>query len=86
MGLLGGVLGFVAGMGFILIFVLTYGTNSIGVTVDLRAAALDAMQPALLPGLLGLMAAPAICALAAWLPIRRVLRQPPVDILAARST
>ncbi len=73
MGLIGGVFGFVAGVGFVLIFVVTYGGNSWGLTFPLWSTALAATQPALFTGFIGLVAAPIISALAAWLPTRKIL-------------
>jgi putative ABC transport system permease protein len=85
MGVIGGIIGFVAGSGAILIFILTYGGNSFGLELDLWQAAGATLQGALLPGVVGLIAAPIISAIAAWLPARGILREQPVTMLAVRE-
>ncbi|MBN1964915.1 MAG: FtsX-like permease family protein [Anaerolineae bacterium] len=84
MGLVGGLFGLVAGAGFVLIFVVTYGGNSWGITFDLWQAAFKSTGPAVINGLVGLIAAPVVAALAAWGPTRRLLREKPVETLALR--
>jgi putative ABC transport system permease protein len=75
MGGLGGALGLVVGVGVIVVIVVTYGGNSWGVPdLDLWGAAWRSVQPALFNGLVGLFAAPLICAGAAWLPARSFVR------------
>ncbi|MFZ5918686.1 MAG: FtsX-like permease family protein [Chloroflexota bacterium] len=82
MGLVGGGLGLVAGAGVTVILVVTYGGNGWGVPdLDLWPAAWRSVQPVLLNGLLGLIAAPFVCAGAAWLPGRRILRGSAVETL-----
>lgn len=83
-GLAGAVAGLLAGAGFAALFVLAYGGRSWGVALDLRATALDAALLALAVGAYGLVSAPLIAALAAWLPARGILRETPVDTLALR--
>jgi hypothetical protein len=84
MGLVGGALGFVAGVGVIVVLVVTYGGNAWGITdLDLWPAAWRSVQPALLNGLIGLIAAPFICAGAAWLPARSLLRGSAIETLEA---
>ena len=74
MGLIGGGLGLVAGAGVVVILAVTYGGNAWGVlNLDLWGAAWRSLQPALFNGLVGLLAAPLICAGAAWLPVRSLL-------------
>ncbi len=84
MGVVGGLIGFLAGLGVVIVIVLTYGGSSIGVELDLRQTALASAQVASGVGLVGLVSAPVIAALAAWLPARAVLREMPVETLALR--
>ena len=82
MGLIGGGLGLVAGVGVTLVLVVTYGGNAWGIPgLDLWGAAWRSAQPALFNGLVGLFAAPLICAGAAWLPARSILRGSAVETL-----
>jgi putative ABC transport system permease protein len=58
-GVLGGALGLLIGVGIAIILPLTYGGNGFGLPdLDLWGAAAHAAQPALLNGLVGLLAAP----------------------------
>lgn len=82
MGLIGGSMGLVAGLGAVMIFVVTYGGNSFGLELDLWPAAFRAVQSALLTGAVGLVASPLMAAAAAWLPARTLLRKNPVEALA----
>lgn len=82
MGLIGGVFGLVAGLGVVIIFVVTYGGNSFGLSFPLWPAALEAIGPPIRIGLLGFVLAPLIAAGAAWLPARSILRRTLVDTLA----
>jgi len=67
MGVVGGALGLIVGVGIAAILPLTYGGNGFGLPdLDLWGAAAHAAQPALLNGLIGLLAAPLICAGAAY--------------------
>jgi len=78
-GLVGGLVGLVAGVGVTVILVVAYGGNSWGVPdLGLWGAAYRAVQPALFNGLVGLVAAPFLCAGAAWLPVRAILRGPAI--------
>jgi class 3 adenylate cyclase len=71
MGLVGGTLGLAAGIGVVLVVGVTYGGNAWGVPdLDLWPTAWRASGSALVNGILGLIAAPFICAGAAWLPAR----------------
>jgi len=82
MGLIGGGLGLIAGAGIIVILAVVYGGNSWGVPdLDLWGAAFRSVQPALFNGLVGLIAAPFICAGAAWLPVRSLLRGSAIETL-----
>jgi hypothetical protein len=65
MGIIGGGIGFLTGLGAVVVIVTTYGFSSFGVSLNLWAAAWASMQPALVIGVIGLIAAPAIAALAA---------------------
>ncbi len=82
MGAVGGVVGLAAGLGAVLVIVLTYGLNSIGLNADLLPIALASAQAALATGFVGLIAAPVMAALAAWLPARGILRETPIETLA----
>ena len=84
MGLVGGSVGLVAGLGFTVILATVYGGNSFGFTdLDLWGAALRSVQPALLTGGLGLVAAPLVCAGAAWGPARSILRGSAIETMEA---
>jgi putative ABC transport system permease protein len=75
LGVIGGGLGLVVGVGVVVIIVVTYGGNSWGVPdLDLWGAAWRSARATLLNGLVGLFAAPLICAAAAWLPARSFVR------------
>ncbi len=81
MGLIGAGLGLVAGVGATVILALVAGGNSFGVQLPLWPSAWIAVRPALLNGLIGLIAAPLISAGAAWLPTRPLLRAAAVETL-----
>lgn len=82
MGIIGGVLGLIAGVGTTFIMATVYGGNAWGVPeMDLWSAGWYAVRPALTNGLIGLVAAPFICAGAAWLPARGILSRSIVDAL-----
>ncbi len=71
MGVLGGGLGLVIGVGIAVILPLTYGGNGFGLPdLNLWSAAAHTAHPALLNGLVGLLAAPLICAAAAYSVVR----------------
>ncbi|MCJ7624665.1 MAG: ABC transporter permease, partial [Anaerolineaceae bacterium] len=81
-GLIGGVLGLVAGSGVTIIIATVYGGNAWGYPqLDLWAAAWRSVQPAMFSGLVGVIAAPMISALAASFPIRSILQNSVVEIL-----
>ncbi len=75
MGVVGGVVGVLAGLGLIVIIVMTYGFNSFGIQLDLWQTALSAMQTALLTAVVGLIASPLIAGLAAWFPAQHSIRK-----------
>ena len=81
-GLAGGVLGLVAGVGATLVFIVTYGSNGWGISLPLWPTALESARLGLGVGLIGLLAAPVISALAAWLPAWGILRGKPIETLA----
>jgi putative ABC transport system permease protein len=82
MGLIGGGLGLVAGLGLVLIFVAVNGGNMWGLSdLPLWSSAWTSIRPAILNGLIGLVAAPLICAGAAWLPARAILRGSAIETL-----
>jgi putative ABC transport system permease protein len=84
MGLIGGVLGLFTGLGLIIVIVLTYGSNSFGLDLNLWSAAKSAVLVSLPTGIVGVIAAPMISALAAWVPMRGILREKPIETLALR--
>ena len=92
MGALGGALGLVIGVGIAVILPLTYGGNGFGLPdLDLWGAAAQSAKPALLNGLVGLLAAPLICAGAAGLVVRKressnENRAPRITVHASRFT
>jgi hypothetical protein len=74
MGFIGGGLGLIAGVGLVAIFVGVNGGNMFGFSaLPLWSSAWRSIQPAILNGIIGLLAAPLICATAAWLPARPIL-------------
>lgn len=82
MGLIGGLFGVAGGMGSVVIIVTTFGGNSWGVSeLALWPAAGRALQPTLLNGVVGLIVAPVISALAARWPLQAVLRGTAVSTL-----
>ena len=82
MGGIGGLLGLVAGVGLTLIFVAVNGANLWGVSdLPLWSAAWTSLRPAIFNGCVGLVAAPLICAGAAWLPARAMLRGRAVEAI-----
>lgn len=86
MGIVGSVLGCIAGAGSITIMVFTYGVDGFG-TEHLHTPPeilAGSLSPALGVALMGIMAAPLIAALAAWGPAARILREKPVNSLALR--
>lgn len=81
LGVIGGVVGFFGGLGLVVVMILTFGMNSLGLQLDLWATVGLSLPPALLTGLAGLLAAPIIALLSAWLPARTILRADPVGLL-----
>jgi ABC-type antimicrobial peptide transport system permease subunit len=82
MGLVGGIVGMLAELGFTIIFVVTYGGNAWGSNLQLWPTALKSAQSTLWVGFMGILAAPLISAAAAWMPARRILKQNPIEALA----
>jgi putative ABC transport system permease protein len=71
-GLLGALLGLLAGWGTIAIYTLTYGAVTFGlVDLPLWTAVWEVSWPAVRGGLPGFLAAPALAGGAAWLVVRR---------------
>jgi putative ABC transport system permease protein len=82
MGLIGGLLGLVAGLGLTVIYIVTNGGNLYGLSdLPLWSSAWKSIQPAILSGLIGVVAAPLICAGAAWLAARPLLRGAAIETL-----
>jgi putative ABC transport system permease protein len=85
MGLIGGGLGLVAGAGLVVIFVAVNGGNMWGFSdLPLWSSAWTSIQLAILNGLVGLVAAPLVCAGAAWLPARPILRGSAIETMRAK--
>lgn len=81
-GLLGALLGILAGLGTSAIYALTYGGITFGlVDLPLWPAVGEIIWPALRNGLPGLVAAPLLAASAAWPAARAVLRGPAIETL-----
>jgi ABC-type lipoprotein release transport system permease subunit len=83
MGVVGAILGTAAGVGLVLVVVVTSGGAPFGYP-DFPAweAAIASARPALERGLLALAAAPLLTAIAAWLPARRAVRGSVAENLA----
>jgi class 3 adenylate cyclase/cell division protein FtsX len=82
MGVLGGGLGLIAGVGAVIIFAVSFGGNGWGIAdLPLWPSAWASVKPALLNGILGLLAAPLVCAGAAWLPTRSVVRGTAIETM-----
>jgi predicted lysophospholipase L1 biosynthesis ABC-type transport system permease subunit len=82
LGLLGGAVGLIAGLGLTLIFILVNGGNLYGFSdLPLWSSAWMSIAPATVTGLLGIAAAPLICAAAAWIPARTAVRAAPVEMV-----
>ncbi|KAA3661405.1 MAG: hypothetical protein DWQ04_16575, partial [Chloroflexi bacterium] len=65
MGLISGIVGVVAGVGVVVIIVLTYGGNSWGVPdLDMLASTRSAIRPSLINGIVGIIIAPLIAGFA----------------------
>jgi putative ABC transport system permease protein len=82
MGLAGGALGLLAGAGLVVIRALVGGHHGLGIS-DLSpwSSAWAALRPALRNGLVGLVAAPLVCAGVACLPVRASLRSAVVEMV-----
>jgi len=66
-GLTGAVLGLLAGAGIVIVLATVYGGNAMGVgKYEPWPAALRSLPVALQTGMVGLLAAPVVCAVAAW--------------------
>ncbi|MCP4535739.1 MAG: FtsX-like permease family protein [Chloroflexi bacterium] len=84
MGIVGGGLGSVAGVGLVIIVVVVGGGSGWGVRdLALWPSAWASAQPAILNGLFGFLIAPLICAWAALLPSRSILRGAPIETMEA---
>lgn len=82
MGFLGGFVGLVASVGLTIIFATVYGGSSVGVENYQPWAAAFRTLPKVWPtGLVGVLASPLICALAAYLPANAVLRGAAIETL-----
>jgi putative ABC transport system permease protein len=85
-GLLGGVIGLLAGIGLTAIFIAVNGGNMWGFQdLPLWASTWTSIRPALLNGSLGLLTAPFLCAGAAWLPARQILQGSIIEAIARQQ-
>jgi ABC-type lipoprotein release transport system permease subunit len=82
-GVFGALLGTLAGAGLVIVYVVTNAGAGFGYP-DFPAweAALSSARPAIVRGLVAMLVAPILTALAAWLPARRAVRGPVVENLA----
>ena len=81
-GVMGGGAGTLAGVGILLMLALIYGGNAMGVAnYQPYSAALTALRPGLLAGFVGMLVAPIVCALAAYLPANTILRGAAIETL-----
>jgi putative ABC transport system permease protein len=82
MGFLGGFVGLVASVGLTVIFATVYGGGSVGVENYQPWAAAFRTLPKVLPtSLMGVLASPLICALAAYFPANSILRGAAIETL-----
>jgi putative ABC transport system permease protein len=81
MGLIGAALGVIVGAGLVAIVAVSGSSAFWNVRTNLWRTAIEALRPALGAGLLGLIAAPVLCALAAWIPARAIVRGTPIQTL-----
>lgn len=82
MGLIGGAAGLVAGSGVTVIVATVMDGNAWGYPhLDLWGAAWRSVQPAMLSGLYGIIAAPIVSAFAVSFPIRFILRNSVIEIM-----
>jgi putative ABC transport system permease protein len=81
-GLVGGLVGLVAGAGLTVIFCLAYGGIPFGlVDLDLWRGARQSVQPALVNGLVGMIITPIVSAATAWLSSRPLLRGSAIETM-----
>jgi class 3 adenylate cyclase len=74
-------------MGFIMIIVLTFGGNSMGVAnFPIYAATFRSLSVGLVNGLAALIISPVLCALAAYWPTRNLLRGAAIEVLQPEQT
>lgn len=75
MGLIGGFLGALAGIGMVVILILTFGGRSWGILdLDLWAVTERTLRPVLRNSAVGLPLLPLVAGTAAWLPVNALLR------------
>ncbi|MCP5101622.1 MAG: FtsX-like permease family protein, partial [Chloroflexi bacterium] len=83
MGVIGGVIGGLAGLGIVVILIVTYGGGSWGIQiVDVWAVVTRTLPSPLINGLVGLIAIPIISAIAAYWPTKAVVQGTPLQTLA----
>lgn len=82
MGILGGLLGLIAGAGVSMIYVLAHGGNVYGLpNLPLWQAAWEATWPALKSGLIACLVIPVVCIGATRISCRRILQGPPRETM-----
>jgi putative ABC transport system permease protein len=85
-GVIGGVIGLIAGVGLSMIFALSYGGQTYGLPdLPLWKAGWEATSPALRHGVLALLAIPFLSALSAWFPCRSIVHSSPIETMFARA-
>jgi len=81
-GVFGAGLSLIAGAGFIFIIVLTFGGNSMGfANFPIYAAAFHSLRVGMFNGLVAFIISPLLCGLAAYLPVRNLMRGAAIDTL-----
>jgi ABC-type lipoprotein release transport system permease subunit len=82
-GVLGALLGTLAGAGLVIVYVVANAGAGFGYpTFPAWEAALSSARPAFLKGLVAILAAPLLTMLASWLPARRAVRGPVAENFA----
>ena len=86
MGGIGGLLGGLAGLGIVVILILTFGGRSWGIVeMDLWAVVGRTLPSALLNSGVGLLLVPLVAGTAAWLPVNSLLRGSAIETLQNRA-
>lgn len=87
MGLLGGLIGLIASVGLTVIFATVYGGATVGIAnYQPWAAAFRTLAKVWPTSLIGVLASPLICALAAYFPANSILRGAAIETLQPEAT